>query len=65
MIPVRVVEIALKDLPRHADTIGHIAAINAVDVKARVSGQVVESPFNGGEEIHEGDLICRVDRSAF
>ena len=40
---------------------GRTAAINLVNVTARVSGYIVNIPFKEGDIVHKGDLLYQVD----
>ncbi|MGD0382444.1 MAG: efflux RND transporter periplasmic adaptor subunit [Thermoguttaceae bacterium] len=58
-IPVsRPVERVVTD---YVDFTGRTNAVNSVDVRARVSGYLVEMPFKEGAEVKEGDLLFLVD----
>jgi multidrug efflux system membrane fusion protein len=45
----------------YVDFTGRTNAINSVDVRARVSGYLVEMPFKEGAEVKAGDLLFLVD----
>jgi multidrug efflux system membrane fusion protein len=40
---------------------GRTAAVNLVNVTARVSGYVVNIPFKEGDMVHKGDLLYQID----
>jgi len=40
---------------------GRTAAVNLVNVTARVSGYIVSIPFKEGELVHQGDLLYQID----
>jgi len=40
---------------------GRTAAVNLVNITARVSGYIVNIPFKEGDMIHKGDLLYQVD----
>jgi multidrug efflux system membrane fusion protein len=40
---------------------GRLAAINAVDIKARVTGYIVEVPYKEGATVKKGDLLFQID----
>ena len=59
VIPVsQPVERAVTD---YVDFTGRTNAINSVDIRARVSGYLVQMPFKEGAEVKEGDLLFEVD----
>jgi membrane fusion protein, multidrug efflux system len=43
------------------DFTGRTEAVNAVDVKARVTGYLVKMPFKEGEEVKKGALLFEID----
>lgn len=45
----------------YADFTGRTNAINSVEIRARVSGYLVEMPFKEGAEVKAGDLLFLVD----
>src|SRR6201997_4760258 len=40
---------------------GRTAAVNLVNITARVSGYIVNIPFKEGDTVHKGDLLYQVD----
>jgi len=40
---------------------GRLDALKTVDIRARVSGYVIQAPFKEGDEVHEGDLLFEID----
>ena len=40
---------------------GRVAALEHVEVKARVTGVLVKVHFQGGEEVRQGDLLYTID----
>ena len=45
--------------------VGRFAAVNAVEVRARVSGYLDGVHFNDGQIVHEGDLLFTIDKRPF
>ena len=43
------------------DYTGRTEAVNAVDVRARVTGYLVKMPFKEGDEVHKDDLLFEID----
>ncbi|HLJ95580.1 MAG TPA: efflux RND transporter periplasmic adaptor subunit, partial [Gemmataceae bacterium] len=39
--------------------------LKTVDIRARVSGFIMEAPFNEGDLVHEGDLLFQIDRRPY
>jgi multidrug efflux system membrane fusion protein len=57
---------ALKgDLPVHYHALGTVTAYNTVNVRARVSGQLVKVPFQEGQEVKAGDVLAVIDPRPF
>lgn len=44
---------------------GRIQAVNAVDVRARVSGYLEQVKFKAGDKVHKGDLLFLIDPKPF
>ncbi len=62
-IPVsRPVERVVTD---YVDFTGRTNAVNSVDIRARVSGYLVEMPFKEGAEVKAGDLLFLIDRRPY
>src|SRR5262249_41173962 len=47
------------------DFTGRLDALQTVDIRARVSGYIVEAPFKEGDYAHKGDLLFQIDRRLF
>jgi multidrug efflux system membrane fusion protein len=60
-VPVEVARVAQKTLPERLDAVGTVEAINAVAVKSRVDGQLLESDVKDGDDVHKGQLLFRID----
>jgi RND family efflux transporter MFP subunit len=44
---------------------GRLDALKTVDIRARVSGYVIQAPFKEGDEVHEGDLLFEIDSRTY
>ena len=44
---------------------GRIEAVNAVDVRARVTGYLEKVHFREGEEVKKGDLLFEIDARTY
>jgi multidrug efflux system membrane fusion protein len=64
-IPVVPATVRRQDVPIHLDGLGTVQAFNAVVVRARVEGELVEVAFAEGQEVKEGDLLARIDPRAY
>jgi len=54
-------EVIRKDVPIYLDTFGNLRALYDVDIVAQVEGKIMESDFEEGKEVSEGDLLFIVD----
>jgi multidrug efflux system membrane fusion protein len=45
----------------YEDFTGRTQAVQSVDVRARVTGYLVQTPFKEGEEVKKGDLLFEID----
>jgi membrane fusion protein (multidrug efflux system) len=60
--PEVVVEIARTGaMPDRREYVGNVRAINAVDVRARVRGYLIEQLYQDGQFVKEGQLLFRID----
>ena len=62
--PPRVVVVAQvisKDVPLYLNEIGTCAAVESVQVKAQVSGQITSRNFQDGAEVKKGELLFVID----
>jgi len=63
--PVRVMEVALRDMPRVLRVVGNVAASATVGVKARVTGELVGVHFTEGQDVQEGQPLFTIDPRPF
>lgn len=64
-ITVSVATVEQGDLPVHYHALGTVTAYNTVNVRARVSGQLVKVPFQEGQEVKAGDVLAVIDPRPF
>ena len=64
-ITVSVAPVAKGDLPVHYHALGTVTAYNTVNVRARVSGQLVKVPFQEGQQVKAGDVLAVIDPRPF
>jgi multidrug efflux system membrane fusion protein len=60
-VPVTVGQVEKRDVPIWLAGIGSVQALNAVTVKARIDGQLDQTTFEEGQEVHRGDVLARID----
>lgn len=58
---VRVVKPAEKEVTEYGYFTGRMDAVESVDVRARVTGYLVEINFKPGQEVKKDDLLFRID----
>lgn len=54
-----------KDIPIEVKTIGHVEALNTINLTPRVTGKIVEIKFKSGDMVKKGDLIAVIDPQPF
>ncbi|QRY78112.1 MdtA/MuxA family multidrug efflux RND transporter periplasmic adaptor subunit [Pseudomonas sp. PDNC002] len=64
-ITVSVAPAVRGDLPVHYHALGTVTAYNTVNVRARVSGQLIKVPFQEGQEVKAGDVLAVIDPRPF
>lgn len=64
-VTVSVAPVVKGDLPVHYHALGTVTAYNTVNVRARVSGQLVKVPFQEGQEVKAGDVLAVIDPRPF
>lgn len=64
-IPVDVAEVLQKDSPLFVDAIGNVAAFNTVDVKSRVTGELIKRFFKAGDPLTSGQDLFIIDPAPF
>ena len=52
-------------MPDHREYVGRVAALNEVDVRARVRGYLRERRFTEGQRVAAGDVLFRIDPSTY
>ncbi|MBM3191079.1 MAG: biotin/lipoyl-binding protein, partial [Chlamydiae bacterium] len=60
-IKVEVAEVQEKTIPIFLEGIGHVRALNAVDIKSQVEGELVEVYYTQGQRVKEGELLVVID----
>jgi membrane fusion protein, multidrug efflux system len=64
-VPVTSATVQVQDVPVFLDGLGTVQAFNSVEIKAQVTGVLVDLPVREGQEVHKGDVIARIDASPF
>jgi multidrug efflux system membrane fusion protein len=61
-VPVNAGHPVRQDFPVRVAATGTVQAINAVDVKVRVDGQLQHIGFTEGQDVHAGQLLAQLDQ---
>jgi membrane fusion protein, multidrug efflux system len=62
LIPVRVDRAVSQDVPLEISAVGNVQAINSVEVKSRIAGQIERVNFTEGQSVAKGQLLFTIDR---
>ncbi|MBA1188140.1 MdtA/MuxA family multidrug efflux RND transporter periplasmic adaptor subunit [Pseudomonas entomophila] len=60
-VPVRVEPATVNDFPLYYKALGTVTALNTVNVRSRVSGELVKVHFKEGQQVKAGDLLAEID----
>ena len=60
-VPVSVAKVEKKALPELINAVGSVEAINSVQIKSLVDGQLLESHVKDGEDLKKGQLLFKID----
>jgi multidrug efflux system membrane fusion protein len=60
-VPVTVIEATVRDVPIYSHALGTVQALNTVAIRAQVNGQIVSINFRQGQEVHQGDVLAKID----
>lgn len=63
-IPVRAVRAISEDVPLEIAAVGNVEAMDSVDVKSRIAGQINRVAFAEGQSVSKGQLLFSIDREA-
>ena len=61
-VPVRMVRAVVEDVPLEIAAVGNVEAIESVEVKPRIGGQIQSVAFVEGQQVTKGQLLFTVDR---
>ena len=60
-VPVRTALATLQDVPLEVSAVGNVEAINSVEVKPRIAGEVKQVAFHEGQNVIKGQLLFAID----
>jgi multidrug efflux system membrane fusion protein len=61
VIPVGVATVEKRDVPIYLTGLGNVTALNTVNLKTRVDGQITKVLFKEGEDVKQGQLLIEID----
>ncbi|MGY2374946.1 MdtA/MuxA family multidrug efflux RND transporter periplasmic adaptor subunit [Pseudomonas sp. SDO524_S393] len=64
-IPVRVAPAVLGDFPVYYKALGTVTALNTINVRSRVGGELVKIAFEEGQMVKAGDLLAEIDPRSY
>jgi len=64
-VPVDIAQIVQQDSPLFINAIGNVAAYNTVDVKSRVTGELIKTFFKAGDPLTAGQDLFTIDPAPF
>lgn len=62
LVPVRTGQATIQDVPLEIRAVGNVEAIESVEVRPRISGQILAVTFTEGQNVTTGQLLFRIDR---
>jgi len=65
LIPVETALVVQKDSPVFVEAIGNVVAYNTVDVKSRVTGELIKTFFKAGDQLITGQKLFTIDPAPF
>jgi multidrug efflux system membrane fusion protein len=65
LVPVTVAESEQHDVPIYYDALGTVQAYNTVSLRAQVNGQILSVDFRQGQEVHQGDVLAKIDPAPY
>jgi multidrug efflux system membrane fusion protein len=64
-VPILAAKVVQKTVADTIRAIGRVEAFSTVDVKAQISGQVMQVHFRQGQDVKQGDLLFTIDPRPF
>ncbi|EJM00104.1 RND family efflux transporter, MFP subunit [Pseudomonas sp. GM102] len=60
-VPVRVAPAVKGDFPLYYKALGTVTALNTINVRSRVGGELIKISFEEGQMVKAGDLLAEID----
>lgn len=64
-VAVKAMPVIQRDTPMSYEYAGQVQAKNEVKIQARVSGNIIEKLVNGGDIVHKGQPLFRIDQRQY
>lgn len=64
-VPVRVAEVTRGDFALYYKALGTVTALNTVNVRSQVAGQLVKVLFQEGQMVKAGDVLAEIDPRSY
>ncbi len=64
-VPVRVAEVAVRDVPLYFEEMGTITPAQTAEVKPQVNGLIKEVHFKEGQWVEKGELLYSIDEAPY
>ena len=64
-VPVRVGEVTRGDFPIFFKALGTVTALNTINVRSRVAGELVKVYFKEGQMVKAGELLAEIDPRSY
>ena len=64
-VPVRVAPAVLGEFPVYYKALGTVTALNTINVRSRVGGELVKIAFEEGQMVKAGDLLAEIDPRSY
>lgn len=64
-VPVMATSAGKRDVPIFYDALGTVMALNTVQIRAQVTGQIVSVDFRQGQDVRKGGVLAKIDPAPF
>ena len=64
-VPVRVAPATQGDFPLYYKALGTVTALNTINVRSRVGGELVKVYFQEGQQVKAGELLAEIDPRSY
>ncbi|SHM53703.1 membrane fusion protein, multidrug efflux system [Pseudomonas asturiensis] len=64
-VPVRVAPVTQGEFPIYYKALGTVTAMNTINVRSRVAGELVKLNFQEGQMVKAGDLLAEIDPRSY